>query len=105
MDLDPVLGLFCLAVLLGCFFWTRGIVRGREGDLVAGLVLYLSVCSVVLVMTRSSLSQLSAPTILFGLVVLLTSSLAKPDCPLDRSQRLAVGVGVCIVGLVLAVML
>lgn len=107
MDLDPVFGLFCLVVLLASFVWARGIVRGRKDDLLAGLAIAAVLSGTLLATSLSTgvFADIGAIAAWFGLVTLAASSFAKPDCPLNRGERAALGVGFMILGLGLSVML
>jgi hypothetical protein len=107
MNLDPALGLLCLAVLLASFFWVRGIVRGRKDDLIAGLAIAAVLGAILLgtSLSTGAFADIGAIAAWFGLVTLAASAFAKPSCPLNRGERAALGVGFMIAGLWLSVML
>lgn len=107
MNATPAVAILCLAVLLASFVWARGIVRGRKDDLLAGLAIAAVLSGILLATSLSTgvFADIGAIAAWFGLVTLAASSFAKPNCPLNRGERAALGVGFIIVGLALSVML
>ncbi len=96
-------GLLLAAAL---FFWARGTRNGRKGDLVAGPMILAVLCAIFFAVGGCGVSGLIGLfAAVFGAGTLLLSPLAKPNCPLAKRDRHAIGVGTIIVGFYLSMML
>lgn len=108
MDVDTALVvILSLAFIAAIFFWGRGLIRCRKGDLAAGVCVLAVVC-MVLGATATSTAVFSLIGLLvigFGLATMILSSFAPADCPIVKSNRLALGAGAVIMGLFLQIIL
>jgi hypothetical protein len=104
--MNPEIGIpvaFGALVLAALVFWSRGIVKARKDDLIAGLVVLFVSCWICMIADGSSASFgiIGGITMLFGFVTLVSSSFAKPDCPLTQQQRISFGIGAITLGLLM----
>lgn len=102
MKLVMILGpAFAAAV----FFWGRGIVRGRVGDMVAGFMILMVTSAILLVSAGHSgvFAPIGFLVFGFGVATLLLSPFAAQDCPLSRGARWILGASAIVAGLFLQV--
>ena len=94
---------FVFVVAASFAFWGRGIIRGRKGDIVAGLAIFVFICVLLLAGSGTSavFELVGLLLMLFGVVTLITGCFAKPDCPLPRPHRIALGFAAIILGLIM----
>ena len=93
-----------LVLVASMFFWGRGMRKGKKSDLLAGPAILLVLCAVLfLLVGNSGVFELIGPIVaIFGICTLALSPFAGPNCPLVKRDRLAIGAGVIILGLVLS---
>ncbi len=86
--------------LSGFYFWGRGIVRASKSDVVVGFSLVALAFIVALVISGSSALFLGVGVLglVFGVETLIVSRFAGPDCPINRKERIALGVGALVGG-------
>jgi len=87
------------------FFWVRGMIKGRRGDLLAGFCIFVATSVVLLVPFHGSFARAALSPIVLGAATLALSRFAHPDCPLTRRDRISLGWGAVIVGLVISTIL
>ena len=100
--MELTLSIMSLAVLLAAlFFWGRGIVKSRKGDIILGFSILALICLASFVLAESSavFSGVGLFAILFGVETLIVSAFARQDCPISRRDRISLGVGTLVVGL------
>ena len=70
-----------LLPVVSLFFWLRGILRANKGDLVAGLVILLAICSAILLIAPSSaaFNNVGCILIVYGAGTYVTSHFAKDN--------------------------
>lgn len=94
-----------LALAMSFFFWVRGIVRGNNGDLAAGLVLLIIIVFGAMAVVQGC-SCVCLPIggllFLFGIATLVTGLFAKPDSLIKRQDRIATAVLFIILGVFFA---
>ena len=103
----PLAVVFALAVGAALFFWGRGMVRARKGDLVAGCIILAVICGIFYVTATSSavFSFIGMLVSGFGLATLILSSFASPNCPIRKDIRRTLGVVAILLGLFLQMIL
>jgi hypothetical protein len=84
----------------GLFFWGRGVLKSRKSDIILGFSVLALFCLAAVAGSGSSsiFSELGMVALAFGLETLVLSAFAKPDCPINRKERIAVGVGAIVAG-------
>jgi len=83
------------------FFWARGTRKGSKGDLTAGPLILVALCTIFFVFSDSSavFGVVGWYVAVFGAGMLLLSPLAKPNSPLSKRDLHTIGVVIIIVGL------
>jgi len=90
----------------GFFFWGRGVVRSSKSDIVLGFSVLALTFVVAVAVSGSSgfFPQIGLVALVFGVETLVVSAFARPDCPIGKKERTAVGVGALVSGAVLSLM-
>jgi hypothetical protein len=101
--------LVALLALVGAGFclWGRGMVRARSDDLVGGFAVFVVACLIYIAAAGSSavFAQVGGLVMLFGLLTLIMSFFANPECPLTRGQRTRFGIGAIVLGLLMGMII
>jgi len=87
------------------FFWVRGMIKGRRGDLLAAFCIFAATSVILLVSLKGSFAHAALPPIVLGVATLALSRSAHPDCPLTRRERIGLGWGAVITGLLMSTIL
>jgi len=90
--------------LIGLFFWGRGILKGRTGDLIAGGAILAALCAFLWV-TTAFFDLIGGMLAATGLATLIMSPWASPSGRLRRADLVALGMGFLILGACLAALL
>ena len=99
--------IFWLAFLTAIFFWGRGIIKAKKSDLIAGFTALAALCILNFVLSTSSavFGLIGTLIIVFGVVTLLLSRSAKPNCPVSKQNLTLLGVVAIIVGFCLSLII
>lgn len=91
-----------LLPLVAVFFWVRGLLRARTGDLVAGLAILMVTCLLLTHLTGSSsvFSQMGCILIFFGAVTYGTSFVVKDNPRFKRQDVVLAAVVFAVLGFV-----
>ena len=87
------------------FFWVRGMLKGRRGDLLAGFCIFAATSVILLVLPQGSFARAALPPIVLGAATLALNRFAHPDCPLTRRERMGLGWAAVITGLLMSTVL
>ena len=100
MDIVSVIAALALP-LAAFFFWARGLIKSRRDDIVLGFSILVLICVVSFVLSGSSavFSGIGILIILFGVETLIVSAFAKQDCPINKKERISLGVAALVAGL------
>ena len=87
--------------LVAIYFWGRGIERSSKGDMVAGFLILIMNCAILLYTSGTSavINGLGLLLGAFGLFTLADISHATKTCPVRRSCLVAIGIILCFLGL------
>ena len=86
--------------IAGLFFWGRGVLRSKKRDAILGFSVLALTCVSALAVSETSevFTGLGILALVFGVETLIVSAFAKPDCPISRRDRIALGIGALVLG-------
>jgi hypothetical protein len=99
--MEIALSIAILALLVaGYFLWGRGLIKSKKSDLILGFSVLALWCFIAFGVADSSavFSEVGMLVVIFGIETLVASYFAKPDCPLGKRERVALGTVALIIG-------
>jgi hypothetical protein len=99
----PIPYVLIAILVVAVVLWARGLIKSNQADMIAGWCVLVFMCMVGIIVAQSSaiFPFLGVTLIVFSIATLAAGAFARATCPIRTGSRVALSIGLILLGMVL----